>query len=131
MLMIADPESLVTELRFLPGIKDVDIIPLPSGKELWVTLKEPIDVNRLRKASESLGYHVIRVGSFSSMLPRSLGEMIWDGLTYVISKSKRRWLILKPKSEVACIAKDLVTGDLTYHVSDGDGLRILHQYVGN
>jgi len=71
MLMIADPESLVTELRFLPGIKDVDIIPLPSGKELWVTLKEPIDVNRLRKASESLGYHVTRVGSFSSMLPRS------------------------------------------------------------
>ena len=131
MFMIADPESLVTELRFLPGIKDVDIIPLPSGKELWVTLKEPIDVDRLRKASESLGYHVVRVGSFPSMLPRSLGEMIWDGLTYVISKNRHRWLILKPRPEVACIAKDLATGDLTYHISDDDGLRILHQYVGN
>jgi hypothetical protein len=131
MLMIADPESLVPELRFLPGIKDVDIIPFPAGKELWITLKESIDLNRLRKASESLGYHVIRVGSFPSMLPRSLGEMIWDGLTYVISKSKRRCWMVKPAFEVASIVRDLATGDLTYHISDNDGLKILHEYLGN
>ncbi len=130
--MIVDPESLVPELRSLPGVKDVDVVQFPSGKELWVILRNPIDPDRLRKASGSLGYTVAKSGWLPSKLPRSLAEMIWDGVTYVITKHPHGWRRLRSTlgvAPVAKIAKDLATGDTAYHVNDSDGLAILRDYL--
>lgn len=116
----------------LPGIKDVDIVQFPSGKELWVVLRNPIDLDRLRKASGSLGYTVDRVGSLASKLPRSLAEMIWDGVMYVVAKEAHGWKrfgFTRSPMATAKIARDLVTGDTIYHVNNDEGLAILRDYL--
>jgi len=124
--MISDPESIATELRPLSGVKDVDIVEFQSGKELWIVLREPVNLNRLRGASESLGYIVERQGSWVSKLPRSLAEMIWDGVTYVVTKHTH----VPGKHEYAArVMKDLATGDTIYHIMATDGLEILKEYL--
>jgi hypothetical protein len=124
--MIDDPEPVASALRSLSGIKDVDIVGFPSGKELWIVLRDPINVDRLRRASECLGYIVARRGSFVSRLPRSLAEMIWDGVTYVIRKHTH---VPGEQGYAARLIKNLATGDTVYHSIDGDGLKILQEYL--
>jgi len=124
--MIGDLESAASALRSVPGIKDVDIVLFPSGKELWVVLRDPVNLDRLRKTSESLGYIVARRGSWVSKLPRSLAEMIWDGVMYVVTKHTH----VPGKQEFAArIMKDLATGDIIYHTLESDGLEILQEYL--
>jgi hypothetical protein len=130
--MIADPESLAGELRFLAGVKDVDIVQFSSRKELWVVLRDPINIERFQKASGSLGYVVAKSGSLFSKLPRSLAEMVWDGVTHVITKHPHRWNKFQSSlgiAPVAKIAKDLATGDNVYQINDSDGLKILQDYL--
>lgn len=130
--MIADPESVVSELRWLPGVKDVDIVQFPSGKELWVVLRDPINLDKLHKASEALGYTLVKEGSLLSKLPRSLAEMVWDGSMYAITKHPHGWKRLKSSlgfGPVARIAKDLATRDTVYRINDSDGLKILQEYL--
>ena len=130
--MIIDPEYLVPELRRFRGVKDVEIVPFPSGKELWVVLRDPIDTDRLHRASASLGYAVVKSGSLPSKLPRSLAEMIWDGTTHVVTKHPHGWkkLISTLGSRPAVkIARDLATGDTVCHINDSDGLAILREYL--
>ena len=130
--MIADPESLASELRSLPGVKDVDIVQFPSGKELWIVLRDPINIDKLYKASASLGYAVAKSGSFASRLPRSLAEMVWDGVTHVITRHPHGWKKLRSTlgfAPVAKIAKDLATGDTVCQMNDSDGLKILQEYL--
>ena len=124
--MISDPESVASTLRSLPGIKDVDIVQFPSGKELWIVLRDPMNLSRLRESSESLGYIVVRHGSWVSKLPRSLAEMIWDGVTYVITRHTH---VPGKQEYVARIMKDLATGNTIYHITEADGLEILKQYL--
>jgi len=124
--MIDDPESLASALRSLPGIKDVDIVQFPSGKELWIVLRDPMNLSRLRESSERLGYIVVRRSSWISKLPRSLAEMIWDGVTYVITRHTH----VPGKQEYAArIMKDLATGNTIYNIRDPDGLEILKRYL--
>ena len=124
--MIKDPEPIASELRSVPGIKDVDIVQFPSGKQLWIVLRDPVNVDKLRKASESLGYRVAKRGSLISKLPRSLAEMVWDGVTYVIIGDTHS---TGKQASVARIMKDLVTRDIIYYAIDNDGLRILQEYL--
>ena len=124
--MINDPEPIASVLRSVPGVKDVDIVQFPSGKELWIVLRDPVNVDKLRKASESLGYRVAKRGSLISKLPRSLAEMVWDGVTYVIIGDT---LATGKQASVARIMKDLVTGDIIYYAIDSDGLGILQEYL--
>jgi hypothetical protein len=124
--MITDPESVATALRPLSGVRDVDVVQFPSGKELWIVLGEPVSLDRLRKASDRFGYIVARRGSWVSKLPRSLAEMIWDGVVYVITKHTHA----SGRQECSArIVKDLATGDTIYHVMDTDGLEILKEYL--
>jgi hypothetical protein len=130
--MIPDPETLVPALRSTTGVKDVDIVKFSVRKELWVILEHPIDDERLRKAAEGSGYEVVRVGSFASRLPRSLAEMIWDGVTHVVTRHphgwKRLWSALG-SAPVAQIARNLATEEVVYKVNDSDGLKILQEYL--
>jgi hypothetical protein len=124
--MISDPESVATVLRPMSGVKDVDVVQFPSGKELWIVLEDPLDLDRLREASERLGYIVARRGSLASMLPRSLAEMIWDGVMFVVAKHTH----VPGKGEFAArVMRNLATGDTIYHVVDADGLEILKEYL--
>ena len=124
--MIDDPEPIASSLRSVPGIKDVDIVQFPSGKELWIVLKDPVNVDKLHKISESLGYTVAKRGSLISKLPRSLAEMIWDGVTYVIIRHTHA---PGKQASAARVMKDLVNGDTIYHTIDSDGLKILQEYL--
>ena len=130
--MITDPQLLVAELREHPRVKDVDIVHFSLGKELWVVLREPVDLSKLQAAAARSGYTVAKVGSFASRLPRSLAEMIWDGVTYVITKHPHGWKKLEStglRGLVGRIMRDLATGDTVYHVDDDDGLDILKEYL--
>lgn len=124
--MISDPEQVASTLRPLSGVKDVDIVQFPSGRELWIVLRDPINLDRLRKISEGLGYIVARRDLLLSKLPRSLAEMIWDGVTYIITKHSH---VPGKHESVARIIRDLATGDTVYHTIDSDGLRILKEYL--
>jgi hypothetical protein len=124
--MIPDPEPVATALRFAPGVKDVDVVQFPSGRELWVVLKDPVNIDRLRGISESLGYMVARRSLLISKLPRSLAEMVWDGVTYVIIRHTH---IPGNQEYSARVMKDLATGDVIYHVVNADGLEILKEYL--
>jgi len=131
-IMITDPESLVAEIREHPGVKDVDIVHFPLRKELWVVLREPVDLSKLRAAAVRSGYTVTKVGSFASRLPRSLAEMIWDCVTYVITKHPHGWKRLESsglRGLVGRIMRDLATGETVYHVNDEEGLDILKEYL--
>lgn len=124
--MIGDPESVASVLRSAPGVKDVDIVQFPSGKELWVVLRDPIDIDRLRGISDNLGYIVARRGSLISRFPRSLAEMVWDGVICVITKRTH----VPGKQECSArVMENLATGDTIYHVMDVDGLEILKKYL--
>lgn len=124
--MISDPESVAAALRPMLGVKDVDVVKFPSQKELWVILKEPVNLDRLRKASESLGYVVAKRGSWASMLPRSLAEMIWDGVMFVVAKHTH----IPGKGEYSArVMRDFATEDTIYHIIDADGLEILREYL--
>jgi hypothetical protein len=96
------------------------------GKELWVVLKDPINIDRLRRISESLGYMVTRRTPLTSKLPRSLAEMVWDGVTYVVTKHTH---VPWRQECSARVMKNLATGDMIYHVMDADGLEILKEYL--
>jgi hypothetical protein len=124
--MIADPESIAIELRRLPGVKDVEVVQFPSGKELWVVLRIPVNVERLQKASASLGYVAVKSGWLPSKLPHSLAEMIWDGVTYFITKHTH---VPGEQRYAARLMKDLATGDMIYHAVESDGLKILQEYL--
>lgn len=124
--MISDPESIATALRPLSGVKDVDVVQFQSGKELWIVLTEPVNLSRLQKISESSGYIVAKQGSFVSKLPRSLAEMIWDGVTCVVTKHTH---VPGKHEHVARVMKDLATGDTIYHIMASDGLEILKEYL--
>jgi len=130
--MIPDPETLVPTLRSTTGVKDVDIVQFSARKELWVMLERPIDDERLRKAAEDSGYKVARVGSFASRLPRSLAEMIWDGVTHVVTRHphgwKRLWSALGT-APAAQVARNLATEETICRVNDSDGLKILQEYL--
>jgi len=123
---LRDPELVASALRSSSGVKDVDVVQFPRGKELWVVLKNPLDLDRLRGNSESLGYLVARRSSLISKLPRSLAEMIWGGVTYVITKHTH---VPGEQRYAARLAKNLVTGDMIYHTMDSDGLKILQEYL--
>jgi hypothetical protein len=74
---------------------------------------------------------VVKVGSLPSKLPRSLAELIWDGVTYVVTKDRQPW---KPKfgpdsNSVAKIVRDLATGDTVYRANDDAGLKVLRDYL--
>jgi hypothetical protein len=124
--MIGDPEPEASVLRSAPGVKDVDVVQFPSRKELWVVLRNPINIDRLRRISENSGYIVARRGSLISRLPRSLAEMVWDGVTYVITKHTH---IPGNQRYAARLMKNLVTGEMIYHTIDSHGLKILQEYL--
>jgi hypothetical protein len=124
--MISDPEQVASTLRPLSGVKDVDVVQFPSGRELWIVLRDPINLDRLGRISEGLGYIVARRGLLISKLPRSLAEMIWDGVTYIITKHSH---VPGRQESVARIIRDLATGDTVYHTIHSDGLRILQEYL--
>jgi hypothetical protein len=124
--MIPDPEPVAIALRSAPGVNDVDVVQFPSGKELWVVLKDPVNIDRLRGISERLGYMVARRSLLISKLPRSLAEMVWDGVTYVITRHTH---VPGNQEHSARVMKDLATGDTIYHVIDADGLEILKEYL--
>ena len=124
--MITNPESVATKLRRLPGVKDVDVVQFPSGKELWVVLRVPVNGERLGKVSASMGYVAVKSGRLPSKLPRSLAEMIWDGVTYVITKHTH---VPGEQRYAARLMKDLATGDTIYNAVESDGLKILQEYL--
>jgi len=124
--MLGDPESVAPTLRSLSGVKDVDIVEFPSGKELWVVLRDPINLDRLVGISNRFDYVVASRGGWISKLPRSLAEMIWDGLIYVITRHTH---VPGKHESVARIMKDLATGNTIYHAIDNDGLTILQEYL--
>jgi len=124
--MIGDPESVAVALRSVSGVKDVDVVQFPSGKELWIVLKDPVNLDKLREASERFGYSVAKRGSLVSMLPRSLAEMIWDGVMLVVARHTH---VPGKKECAARVMRNLATGDTVYHIVDADGLEILREYL--
>lgn len=89
---------------------------------LW----DPIDLDRLVGISSRFDYVVTRRGGWISKLPRSLAEMIWDGLMYVITRHTH---VPGKHESAARIMKDLATGNTIYHAIDNDGLTILQEYL--
>ncbi len=108
---------------------------MSSGPQLWVQFKDKMNKGELKKIAHKHGYRVVGFGAVPSKLPRGLGEMLWNGVTHIITKehsslSGLMGLIgFEPKG-VAKVARHLHGPNDIYITDSEEGYKILCEYLG-
>jgi len=119
----------------LDGVEKVEHVPYPSGDEFWVRFNRPIDMHKLGEVLGKGRYELVKFGSIPSKLPSKLGELLWNGVSYVIVK-KIAFLGLLASlfgfqpDGVATIAQDAHSSQPIFITSNEEGVRILYDYLG-
>jgi hypothetical protein len=78
---------------------------------------------------------MVRFASLPSKLPRPIAEILWDGISHVITKNSSGWtkftasLGLEPDG-IAKIATDLHGPYQIYISTQEEGIQILYEYLG-
>lgn len=134
-MAVASIESRVTELRFLEGVEKVEHVAYSIGDQFWVRFNRPIDFGKLDAIVNKHGYRMVRFASLPSKLPRSLAEMLWDGITHVIVKNISGWssftssLGFEPDG-IAKVGVDLHGPYELFMAMNEEGVQILYEYLG-
>ncbi len=132
--MVGDLERRLVELRFIDGIEKVEHVPYPTGDQFWVRFNLPLDLERLEALVEKHGYQLFRFANLPSKLPRGLAEMLWDGVTHVITKKISGWAKFtssfgfEPEG-IAKIARDLHSQHQIFMATEEDGVQLLYEYL--
>jgi len=133
--MVGDFQRRVAELRFLEGVEKVEHVPYTAGDEFWVRFNNRLDMNRLKGISDKHGYAIVKFGGLPSKLPRPLAEILWDGVSYVITRKGSGLakftssLGLEPDG-IAKIVSDAHGPYQIYITRQEDGVQILYEYLG-
>ena len=133
--MIGEVGRRIQELRFLDGVEKVEHVPYPSGDEFWVRFNRPIDMHKLGEVLGRGRYELVKFGGIPSKLPSKLGELLWNGISYVIVKKIAFLGLLgslfgfQPDG-VATIARDAHSSQPIFITSNEEGVRILYDYLG-
>jgi len=133
--MVEELDRRIHELRFLAGIEKVEHVPYPTGDELWVRFNESMDMRKLGTALDEDHYELVRFGGLPSKLPSKLGELLWDGVSYVIAKRVGFLGLLTSlfgfePTGVATIVKDMHSSQPIYITANEEGVKILYHYLG-
>jgi len=133
--VIAELERRIDELRFRDGVEKVEHVPYQSGDQFWVRFNRPLDLTKLDDIVKKHGYCTVPFAGLPSKLPRGLSELLWDGITHVITKKINGWskLISKVGFEPEGIAK--LAGDLhgpywIFIATNEEGIQLLYEYLG-
>lgn len=133
--MIAELDRRISELRFIEGIEKVEHVPYQSGDQFWVRFNRPFDLGKLNEIVKKHGYEMVKFAGLPSKLPRGLAEMLWNGITHVITKNLNAWSRLTSKfgfepEGVAKLAKDLHGPYQIFMATNEEGIQLLYEYVG-
>jgi len=130
-----DFQRRVAELRFVEGVEKVEHVPYATGDEFWVRFNRPFDMKKLADITRKHGDVIVKFGGLPSKLPRALGELLWDGVKYVIVKKIGGWATFSASlgfepDGIAKIATDTHGPYQIYIASKEEGVQILYDYVG-
>lgn len=133
--MVEDLQRRISELRFVEGVEKVEHVPYASGDELWVRFNHPLDMKKLEDIAKKNGTVMVKFGGLASKLPRPLAEVLWDGVSYVITTRISGWAKFTASlgSEPDGVAKIVNDAHGPYQIfiaTKEEGVRILYEYLG-
>jgi hypothetical protein len=133
--VIAELDRRIDELRFRDGVEKVEHVPYQSGDQFWVRFNRPLDLVKLDDIIKKHGYCTVPFAGLPSKLPRGLSELLWDGVTHVITKKISGWsnLISKVGFEpegIAKLAVDLHGPYWIFIATNEEGIQLLYEYLG-
>ena len=133
--MVDDLQRRLVELRFVEGIEKVEHVPYPTGDQFWVRFNTKLDFGKFGDLAKKHGCVMVRFASLPSKLPRPIAEILWDGISHVITKNSSGWtkftasLGFEPDG-IAKIATDLHGPYQIYISTQEEGIQILYEYLG-
>jgi hypothetical protein len=133
--VVDDLQRRLVELRFVEGIEKVEHVPYPTGDQFWVRFNSKLDVGKFEDIAKKHGYVIVRFASLPSKLPRPIAEILWNGISHVITKKINGWakftasIGFEPDG-VAKIATDLHGPYQIYISMQEEGIQMLYEYLG-
>jgi hypothetical protein len=133
--MVDDLQRRVVELRFVEGIEKVEHVPYPTGDEFWVRFNHPLNIRQLEDIIRKNGASMVKFGGLPSKLPRPLAELLWDGVSYVITKNTggfgkfTAFLGFEPDG-ICKIVTDAHGPYQIFIAKEETGVKILYEYLG-
>jgi len=133
--VVSDLERRLIELRFLDGVEKVEHVPYPTGDQFWVRFNKPLDLGKLEEVVKKHNYAMVGFANVPSRLPQRLAEVLWDGVTHVITKKISGWSKFKASlgfepEGIAKIATDLHGPFQIFITTDEEGVQVLYEYLG-
>jgi hypothetical protein len=133
--VVADLQRRLVELRFVEGIEKVEHVPYPTGDQFWVRFNSKLDFGKFEDIAKKHGCGMVRFASLPSKLPRPIAEMLWDGVSHVITKNISGWTKFtaffgSEPDGIAKIATDLHGPYEIYIAMQEEGVQILYEYLG-
>jgi hypothetical protein len=134
-VVVGDLERRLVELRFIDGIQKVEHVPYQSGDQFWVRFDKPLDFAKLEQIVKKHNCTMVRFANIPSRLPRALAEMVWDGVSHVITRNISGWEKFKSSlgfepDGIAKIASDLHGPYEIFMATDEEGVQILYELLG-
>jgi hypothetical protein len=133
--MVGDFPRRVAELRFFDGVEKVEQVRYATGDEFWVRFNHPLDLKKLEEITKKHGAAMEKFGGLPSKLPRALAELLWDGVSYVITKKMGGWakftapLGFEPEG-IAKIVNDAHGPYQIFITAQEEGVQMLYEYLG-
>jgi hypothetical protein len=133
--VVGDLERRLVELRFIDGVQKVEHVPYPSGDQFWVRFDKPLDFAKLEQIVKKHNCTMVRFANIPSRLPRALAEMVWDGVSHVITRNISGWEKFKSSlgfepDGIAKIASDLHGPYEIFMATDEEGVQVLYEFLG-
>jgi hypothetical protein len=133
--MVDDLQRRLVELRFLPGIQKVEHVPYQTGDEFWIRFDDTLDLKKLERVAKNHGASIMKFGGLPAKLPRPLAELLWNGVSHVITKSASGWTKFTSSLgfEPDGIAKIVADAHGPYQIfiaKQEEGIQILYEYLG-
>ena len=133
--MVGDLQRRVAELRFVEGIEKVEHVPYPTGDEFWVRFNHPLNIRQLEDITRKNGAIMVKFGGLPSKFPRPLAELLWDGVSYVITKNagglgKFSALLGFEPDGIGKIVTDAHGPYQIFIAKEEAGVKILYEYLG-
>ena len=133
--MVDDLQRRLVELRFVEGIEKVEHVPYPTGDQFWVRFNSKLDFGKFEDIAKKHGCVMVSFASLPSKLPRPIAEIVWNGVSHVITKSISGWTKFTASfgfepDGIAKIATDLHGPYQIYISMQEEGVQILYEYLG-
>ena len=133
--MVDDLQRRLVELRFVEGIEKVEHVPYPAGDQFWVRFNSKLDFGKFQDIAKKHGCAMVSFATLLSRLPRPIAEILWDGVTHIITKHISGWAKFTASfgfepDGIAKIATDLHCPDQIYISMQEEGVQILYEYLG-